>query len=217
MRELLRHNWHLKLISLGLATALWAQVARTPTSETGVSVPLLYQNIPPQTEAYGDATNRVEVRLRGPSSLLRALSAQDVSLSIDMRSMAMGQEKILPLTADLVHAPFGVEVVRVNPARVRLTVEPTARKAVRVFPLLNGPPKSGFEIEKTTIAPGMVDIEGPESHVRAVDSITTTPISLKDKDASFTETADLDIQDPVIRVPKATSVKVEIRIRRSKP
>jgi YbbR domain-containing protein len=108
MKDLLLHKWHLKLISLALATALWAQVARTPTSETGVSVLLEYQNIPPKTEVYGDTINRAEVRLRGPSSLLRSVSAQDVSLSIDMRSMAMGQEKILPLTPDLVHAPFGV-------------------------------------------------------------------------------------------------------------
>ena len=50
MKDLLLHNWHLKLISLALATALWAEVARTPTSEIGVSVLLEYQNIPPQTE-----------------------------------------------------------------------------------------------------------------------------------------------------------------------
>src|SRR5436190_6007234 len=107
MKELLLRNWHLKLISLVLAAALWAEVARTATSETGVSVLLEYQNIPPKTEVYGDSIDQAEVRLRGPSSLLRSVSAQDVSLSIDMHSMAMGQEKILPLTPELVHAPFG--------------------------------------------------------------------------------------------------------------
>jgi len=217
MKDLLLHNWHLKLIALALATALWAQVARTPTSEIGVSVLLEYQNIPPKTEVYGDTANRAEVRLRGPSSLLRSVAPQDVSLSIDMRSMAMGQEKIIPLNPDLVHAPFGVEVVRVNPARVSLTVEPTARKTVNVLPVVSGLPKAGFEAESTTITPGTVDIEGPESHVREVKTISTTPISLKERTATFTETADLDVQDPVIRISKATSVKVEVKIKRTKP
>jgi len=217
MKDLLLHNWHLKLIALALATALWAQVARTPTSEIGVSVLLEYQNIPPKTEVYGDTANRAEVRLRGPSSLLRSVAAQDVSLSIDVRSMAMGQEKVIPLTPEMVHAPFGVEVVRVNPARVSLTVEATAQKTVRVLPVLSGVPKAGFEAENTTITPGTVDIEGPESHLREVKAISTTPISLKERNATFTEMADLDIQDPVIRIPKATSVKVEIRIKRTKP
>jgi YbbR domain-containing protein len=217
MKDLLLRNWHLKLISLALATALWAQVARTPTSEIGVSVLLEYQNFPPKTEVYGDTTNRVEVRLRGPSSLLRSVAAEDVSLSVDMGSMVMGQEKILPLTPDLVHAPFGVEVVRVSPARVRLTVEPTVEKTVRVLPILSGAPKQGFEAENTTITPGTVGIEGPESHVQGITAIETTPISLKGRSATFTETVDLDIQDPVIRIPKATSVKAEIKIRKTKP
>jgi YbbR domain-containing protein len=217
MKDLLLHNWHLKLISLVLATGLWAQVTRTPTSETGVSVPLEYQNIPPKMEVYGDTTNRVEVRLRGPSSLLRAVSAQDVSLSIDMEKMAMGQEKVVPLTADLVHAPFGVEVVRVNPARVRLTVEPTLEKPVRVLPILNGSARNGFEVERAIITPESVTIEGPESHVQEVETVSTTPINLKDRTATFTETVDLDITDPVVRVPKSTSVKVEVRIRRKNP
>jgi YbbR domain-containing protein len=216
MKDLLLHNWHLKLIALALATALWAQVARTPTSEIGVPVLLEYQNIPPKTEVYGDTANRAEVRLRGPSSLLRSVAAQDVSLSIDVRNMAMGQEKVIPLTPEMVHAPFGVEVVRVNPARVSLTVEATLRKTLKIVPVLNGVPKAGFEAEKTTITPGTVDIEGPESHLREVKAISTTPISLKERNATFTETADLDIQDPVIRIPKATSVKVEVRIKRTK-
>jgi YbbR domain-containing protein len=215
MKDLLLRNWHLKLISLALATVLWAQVARTPTSEIGVSVILEYENFPEKTEVYGDTTNRVDVRLRGPSSLLRAISAQDVSLSVDMGRMALGQEKVLPLTPDLVRAPFGVEVVRVNPARVRLTVEPTKAKTVRVVPVLEGSPRNGFEAEKTTITPGVIEIEGPESHVREVETVSTTAISLKNKSASFTETVDLDITDPVVRIPKATSVKVEVRIRRT--
>jgi YbbR domain-containing protein len=216
MKDLLLRNWHLKLISLVLATGLWAQVTRTTTSETGVSVPLEYQNIPTKMEVYGDTTNRVEVRLRGPSSLLRAVSAQDVSLSIDMEKMATGQEKVVPLTPDLVHAPFGVEVVRVNPARVRLTVETTREKLARVLPILNGFVRNGFEVERTTITPETVTIEGPESHVQEVETVSTTPISLKDRTATFTETVDLDITDPVVRVPKSTSVKVEVRIRRTK-
>jgi YbbR domain-containing protein len=100
---------------------------------------------------------------------------------------------------------------------VRLTVEPTAERTVKVLPITTGFPKAGFEAEKTTVTPATVIIEGPESHVRAVNTISTTPISLKNRNATFTETVDLDIQDPVVRIPKATSVKVEIKIRQIKP
>jgi len=217
MKDLLLHNWRLKLISLALATALWAQVARTPASETGLYVPLVYQNIPPQTEVFDDVTTRVEVRLRGASALLRTLGPQDVSLAIDMRTLEVGSEKVLPLTPDLVHAPFGVEVVRVVPARVHLTIDKTQGKAIQIVPKVKGLPGSGFEIEKTTVSPALVDIEGPASRVGQVDVIPTTVVDVTGKRESFSQAVDLDIPDPVVRVPKTTPVKVEVLIRRSKP
>jgi YbbR domain-containing protein len=69
-------------------------------------------------------------------------------------------------------------------------------------------------VERTTVTPESVTIEGPESHVQEVEAVSTTPINMKDRTATFTETVDLDITDPVVRVPKSTSVKVEIQIRR---
>src|SRR5213593_1550961 len=117
LQHLVFHNWRLKLFSLVIATMLWAATARESTSEIGVNVPLEYQNVPPNTEVISDTTNTVEVRLRGPSTLIREISPQDISTTIDMGKMTLGSEKILELTAQQVRAPFGVEVVGVNPAR----------------------------------------------------------------------------------------------------
>lgn len=214
MKDLLLHNWHLKLVSLALAAALWAVVARAPTSEIGLSVPLEYQNIPPQAEVFGDTADRVDVRLRGPSSMIRTVSPQDVSLSIDITGMRMGQERVLPLSPEMVHAPIGVEVIRVNPAHVRLTLEKTATKVVPIVPKLSGLPHIGMEVEKTIVAPETIEIKGPSSHVLPVDSIHTSAVNLEGRASDFKESVELDIQDPVLRLPKAASVTVEIRLRR---
>jgi YbbR domain-containing protein len=214
MKDLLLHNWHLKLISLVLATVLWAEVARTPTSEIGLSVSLEYQNIPPQTEVFGDTTDRVEVRLRGPSSLVRTLSPQDLSLSIDMNGMPTGQERILPLSPELVRAPVGVEVVRVIPARVKLNIEPTLRLPVRIYPRFVGSPAPGYEIEKSVVTPETVDIEGPSSHVKRMETIDTADIDVGGRQSTFRETVELDIEDPIVRLPNVGPIAVEVRIRR---
>lgn len=213
MKDLLLRNWHLKLISLALATILWAEVARTPTSEIGLSVSIEYQNIPPQTEVFGDTTDQVEVRLRGPSSVVRTLTPQDLSLSVDMKGVSMGQEKVLPLSPELVRAPFGVEVVRVIPARVRLTVEQTATRSVRISPKLNGTPAAGFEVERSTVAPETVQIEGPASHVLRMETIDTTEIDISGRRATFKENVELDVEDPIIRIPASAPITVEVRIR----
>jgi len=213
MKDLLLHNWHLKVISLVLATALWAAVARQPSSEIGVVVSLEYQNIPVRTELLGDTTDSVEVRLRGASSLLRTLTAQDIFLPIDVSGLALSQERVISLRPEMVHAPLGIEVVRVIPSQVRVVVEPTTIKRVRVEPTLSGLPEAGLMIEKAIATPDTLDIEGPESHVKDVNSIPSTVIDVAGKKSTFREAVALDISDPVIRVVKPGPVAVEVQIK----
>src|SRR4030095_12231103 len=194
MKDLLLRNWHLKLISLLLATILWAEVARIPTSEIALSVPLEIQNIPRGTEVYGDTTDPVEVRLRGPSSLVRAVTAQDLSLAIDMNGITMGQGKILPLSPELVRAPVGVEVVQVIPARVRVNIEPKATLIVRIYPRLAGSPAAGFAVEKAVVTPESVEIEGPASHVMKIESLETTDINVSGRQGTFTQNQELHVE-----------------------
>ena len=124
----------------------------------------------------------------------------------------MGVERVVALTPDLVHAPFGVDVVRVNPASVRLTVEQTAARDVKVVPTLSGMPAQGFEIEKTMVSPEAVQVEGPMSHVRDLGTIKTTPINLDGRKEVFREVVELDWSDETVH-PKPGTVTVEVRIR----
>ena len=214
MRELLLHNWLLKVVALGAAVILWKVAASSP-SETAVTVPLQFRNIPPRAEVYGDGATSVEVRLRGPSTLLRTTSAEDVSLAIDLRGIELGKERVLPLTPDLVQAPLGLEAVRVTPSRVSFTVERTLSKTVRIVPAIEGNPPRGFDVVRTVAVPAEAEIQGPASHIMALEEIATAAIPVSGKNMSFTQTVDLDIPDSTIRTPKATVVKVEVEIRRS--
>src|SRR5713101_1439379 len=139
------HNWHLKIVSLILAVMLWMAIANQASSEIGLEVPLEYRNIPTQLEITGDTTNMVQVRLRGSSNVIRDISAKDVSTTIDLSKMRPG-EKIVPLSPQNVQAPFGAEVIRVNPSSVRFSLERSLTKTVPVVPNISGQPSDGLEI-----------------------------------------------------------------------
>ena len=217
MKDLLLHNWHLKLVSLALATALWAAVARQPSSEIGFSVSLEYQNFPDRTAVLGDLTDRVEVRLRGSASLLRTLTAQDVYLPLDVEGFKVGQEKVVSLRPDMVHAPFGVDVVRVYPSQVTVMIAPIIIKRIKIEPKISGRLEPGFSVEKTVVTPDTLELEGPENRLSALGTISSTVIDVEGKRSTFRQTVDLDISDPVIRVVNPRPVSVEVVIRRSNP
>jgi YbbR domain-containing protein len=208
----LTHNWYLKFISLVLAAMLWMLVATETSSEIGMEVPLEYRNIPAQLEITGDTTNMVQVRLRGSSNVLREISAKDVSTTIDLSKMRPG-EKIVPLSPQNVQAPFGAEVIRVNPSSVRFNLERSLTKTLSVVPTILGQPMDGYELGTVTVSPGTVEVEGPESRLNTLESIATVPIRLDRRQTRLEQTADLDVPDPQIRLmhPSPVSVRVEVR------
>ena len=212
VRYWITHNWLLKLFSIFLAFMLWMIVATEASSEVGMEVPLEYRNIPSQLEITGDTTNAVQVRLRGSANVIRQISAKDVSTTIDLSKMRPG-DKIVPLSPQNVQAPFGAEVIRVNPSSVRFNLERTITKSVPVVPTIAGQPSDGFEIGKVLVNPGKVDVEGPESRVIGLESIATVPIRVDRRQSQVQQSADLDVPDPQIRLshPGPVSVQVEIR------
>src|SRR5437763_4806017 len=133
------NNWHLKIVSLLLATMLWMAVANEASSEIGLDVPLEYRNIPAQLEITGDMTNTVQGRLRGSSNVIKDITAKDVATTVDLSKMRMG-EKIVALSPQNVQAPFGAEVIRVNPSSVRFSLERTIAKTVQIVPTILGQP-----------------------------------------------------------------------------
>src|SRR5262245_14142027 len=153
---------------------LWMTVAHQASSEIGLEVPLEYRNIPADLEITGDTTNMVEVRLRGSSNVIKDVTAKNVSTTVDLINMRTG-DKIVALSPQNVQAPFGAEVIRVNPSTVRFTLERTTVKTVPVIPTTLGQPESGYEVVRVLVNPMNVEVEGPESRINTLTSIATVP------------------------------------------
>ncbi len=212
LKEFLTRNRFAKVFSIVLATLLWMTISRQANSEIGISIPLEYRNIPSQLEVIGDTTDMVEVRLRGPATLIREMTPQDISATIDLADAATG-EKIVQLTPKNVRIPFGIEIVRVSPSQVRLSLDRTMSKSVPVTATLSGEPESGTEVEIVTINPLTVEVQGPESKVRSIESVPTAPINLAGRKSSFTGIVDLDLPDDTLRLQHLSPVQVHVKLK----
>ena len=209
----LTHNWHLKIVSLILAIMLWMAIANQASSEIGLEVPLEYRNIPAQLEITGDTTSTVQVRLRGASNLIKDITAKNVSTTVDLSKMERG-DKVVPLSPQNVQAPFGAEVIRVNPSTVRFSLERTVTKTVPVVPAIILP--DAYEVSKLSADPATVEIEGPESRVNPLSQIATVGIRLDRNQTGTDQTVDLDVRDPQVRLQHPSPITIHIEIRRKR-
>ena len=205
-------NLALKAASVGLAALLWYVIAGEKTSEMGLTVPVELQNFPQDLELTGEPVNAVEVRLRASPGIIQRIGPGDVSARVDLAGVGEG-EHIVHLGAEAIRVPFGVRVVRVNPATISLNFERTLQKTVPVRPRLTGRPASGFEVAEVSSQPPEVRLAGPKSRVQEVESAFTEPVSVEGARAAVSDEVTIGVEDPLLHVLGSARVTVTAQVR----
>lgn len=185
------------LTALGLAFGLWFFVADQQGAEILVPAALELRNVPPGLEIVDQSVQRVDVRLRGASGLLRDAPLQGLRAQLDLTDGTPG-ERTWFLGAEAVEAPSGVQVMRVDPPGVVLRLDRTLTNIVRVSPRVLGEPATGFEIHRIVIDPPELAVEGPESLLRDLEQITTEPISAQGLREPYSQRVQIEL-DPSLR------------------
>lgn len=205
-------NLALKAASVALAALLWYVIAGEKTSEMGLVVSVELQNFPHDLELTGEPMNTVEVRLRASPGIIQRLGPGDVSARIDLAGVGEG-EHIIHLGADSIRVPFGVRVVRVNPATIALNFERTLQKTVPVRPRLTGRPGAGFEVAEVGSQPADVRVAGPKTRVQEMESAFTEPVSVEGATAPVSDEVSIGLDDPLVRVLGNPRVVVTAQVR----
>ncbi len=210
--KLLGGDAALKLASLALAVGLWFVIAGKPTAERGLAVPVELRNVPRDLELTGDPVNTVDVRVRASPGLINSLDPGAIRATIDLAGAQEG-ERIVQLSPEQIQAPQGFRVVKITPSLLTLNLERTVRKKVPVRPRVIGRPASGFEVAEITSDPAEVQITGPRSRVQEVESAFTEPVSVAGAEATVTETVNVGLEDPLLRLDGGSRVRVSAVVR----
>ncbi|MBI4734685.1 MAG: YbbR-like domain-containing protein, partial [candidate division NC10 bacterium] len=184
-------NLGLKLLSVVLAVFLWAVVLGEQKVEVTRTVPLEITNLPRDLILVNDPPDSLEVRLRGPKTLVTTLASREVDLEGLPKSFVEG-ENVIAIRPETVRVPRGIEVVEVTPRRVRLVLDAMAVREVEVSPRVEGAPAKGFALKRVTSTPARIRMAGPKNELRRLTRVYTVPISLDGQTASFSTRAMLE-------------------------
>ena len=206
-----RHHLGLKVVSIALAALLWVAVAGEQTVERSLRIPLEFTNLPAQLEVVGDSPTVVDVRVRGSSGALNRIAAGELVAVLDLRSARSGQ-RLFHLDGDDVRTPFGVEVVQVNPSTVSMNFEPSGSKVVPVVPSVEGEPANGFVVGTVTAEPSTVEVLGPVSVLSRLTQAITEPVTVTEASAPVTETVNIGVADPAVRLRQPQTARVAVTI-----
>lgn len=217
--RLLFRNPGTKVLALVIACVTWFILSgerRERISERSYRIPLSIVNIPPGTIIVSPLPDAVDVRIRGSFTALRQLEPAKLEAVIDLLGATPG-EKRYPLAPEDINVPRGVEVIAIAPAEVRLSLDAVADKTLPIVPEITGAPVPGSHIEEVFAEPRSGRVVGPARTLARMVSLHTEPVSVEDRDATFSATTTLASQPAGVRVREGQLVTVRVRIRPAPP
>jgi YbbR domain-containing protein len=213
VRELVRHNPGLKLISIALACFLWYSInVLERDAERLVEVPISIRKVPPELIVTTPPTKPVTLTLRGPRTILDNLDEHKTRLVVDLSTVGPGEARIDLANANLnPDLPRRLKVVRTQPQRLKLDVERLAKRRIPIKLDLAGSPALGYMVAESTLTPDHVEVSGPASKVDDLKEISTEPIDLHGLARTFQRRVLLEwAGDFVVLVPDKVQVNVGV-------
>lgn len=202
------HNVLLKGFSVVFAIGLWAFVnLGARDTEKALLVPLELRNIPDQYMVASPVADTVEVRVRGPRTLLGTIEDRRQRVVLDLANVRVGTTSF-KIDSEMLNLPRGVRVVRVSPVQVTLDVERVVRKSLPVSAGTAGTLPAGYRMTETEIRPPVVMVTGPTREVEALKTIVTEPYRVTGEETNFEESLSLVKPGEFVRlVPERVIVR----------
>ncbi len=207
-------NLGLKLVALFLAVVLWFFVSaprREPVSERAFPAPLSIVRMPRDLVITTQLPDTVSVRLRGRASDLRSVSSQNLEVILDL-NWAQAGDATITLRPQAINVPPDVEVVSIDPTKLRFRVEQLRQRVVRVRAFLIGQVPDSVVAGEPTVEPDQALISGPSSQIRNTAEVATERIIMTGRTDTFTQSVAVVSDSPLVRVIKPLMVEVTVPV-----
>lgn len=210
MRKFFLDNLVLKIAAVLLSVALWFFATSRGQSEISIDVPLVFRNIPSGIEMVNNNIKTISLNIKGQERLIKNIKLSDIVIYIDLSKAKKGKS-IYYVTRDNIKLPHSLTVLNINPSSVKVIIEDTITKTVKVMPVIIGEPEKGYYVKSVEVAPQIVVIEGVSSEVRRFNTIKTESLDITGSNETFTQELKLDLTGKNIRT-KINDIKVKVII-----
>lgn len=164
-------DWPLKLGAVILATILYVGLVLSADAQVWRGrIPVVPLGQPANAVLLGSIPDVTSIRFLAPAEVASRLTTASFSATIDLGGAEPSSlEPFVTATVVVTATDPRVEVLEVEPAIVRVRLDPLVAKEVPVR-VERGPVPYGLTVLEPTVTPASVTVSGPESIVRLVDA-----------------------------------------------
>ena len=159
----------------------------------------------------GDVPDMIRLKLRGTKLRMEKMDDEFFApYVINLEGAKMGQNTYWIYAEDF-KIPFGVNVDRIQPQTIHVTLAKTILKPVNIEPKISGTPMPGYSLKIVTVNPTQVQIRGDQTQLDQIQSLSTQEINLDGRSVTFEDDVPVDLLGYRVGLLTTTvHVKVEI-------
>jgi YbbR domain-containing protein len=202
-------------LALALAFVLWLVLLGSPEVLTSISVPIEYQNMPPDLASVSELPRRVSLEIRGPAARLHEADLSSRRVTLNLESVQRPGERTFTIEGRTIDLPVGLSLVRAIPAQVRLTFERSVAASVPVRVRISAPPPDGYHVASQQVLPSTLKVIGPESRVKLVGYADADAIDLSRTVGNARFQVYAFVGDPQVRLISSPLVEVTISLEKT--
>lgn len=210
MKKLLSENLGLKISAVLLSLLLWFFVTSRGQSEMSIEVNPEFKNVPAGLGIVNNTTRDVVVTVRGQERLMRNVKPSDVRVFVDLTRAKKGEGTYYIDTNDI-KLPYAMTVTNVSPVSLKVKLDETISKTVRVEPVITGTPEDGFYVQIVQVDPRNVVIRGLKTEMRKVKELRTEVLDISGLKETTTQELNIDLGGMNVK-PEVSSVRVTVEI-----
>ncbi len=211
-RGIFLENLTLKLFSLLIALLLWLFVLGAEGVTATVEIPVFFK-VAEDKVLVSDVPDKIKIVVSGPWAAIKGWDTKSLTVEIDLTKTDLGPS-VIYFEENLFNLPISLNLTRVNPSQLAISLALKKRKIVRVLPVVVGKPAEGFVVKQVQSTPEQIEIEGAESDVRFVEEVLTEEIRLDEKKESFTVSTKPVRMSKNISFPDKQPIQVSVTIKK---
>lgn len=205
-------NYFIMVIAILAAVIMWYVVSVRDRIEAQVEVNIDYNGIPSNLVVTDGLVTKLQVRLRGPETLLRSMPRERLTEAIDLSKIKKGAT-VVPLGGEGLGPAFrAFDIVDIQPSRIVIKADNLVEKSVPLRAEIDSPLGGGaLTVENVTVSPGTAILKGPEEVLSSISSLTL-PIRLDPRTAGTRVTQTISLDTPSLVTSNPSSVRVSYTI-----
>ncbi|HID70114.1 MAG TPA: YbbR-like domain-containing protein [Desulfobacterales bacterium] len=205
-------DWVLRIISLGLAIVLWYFVGGEDIVNKNVLVRVEVINLPRDLVISNQFKKEIEVSVSGPRSLVLDIENLAISRQIDLAKATPGT-MVIDNNNDDIPVPRGVNVLRIQPKSVILSLDKLIQKQLEVNPVTIGNVAPDYVLKEIRMEPDSISITGPETVLSQFEVLRTKEIDIGGLSASTQKQIPLELDPVIVDLIGATTVTADLVIQ----